>query len=304
MLQFLLRRLTISLLVALTVSIVSFSLLRFSGDLAAALAGENSTPEDIARVAAAYGLDRPFYIQYLDWAGSALSGDLGRSLFTREPVSDLILSRIGVTVGLAIPSLIFALLLAVPLGVVAAVWANSWIDRAALSLAVFGQAIPIFWLALVLIYVFAVVLRWLPVSGTDSVAHFILPITALGLTIMPSFMRITRAGMLEILSADFVRTARANGLHPFSVLFKHALRNAILPVVSLSAVQLGFLLGGSVIVETIFALNGVGYLAFQSIIRFDYPVVQSILIFLAFAYIFLTLMSDLINAKLDPRIRL
>jgi peptide/nickel transport system permease protein len=304
MIQFLLRRLTISLFVALTVSIISFSLLRLSGDLAVALAGDNSTPAEIARVAAAYGLDQPLYMQYLDWAGNALRGDLGRSLFTHEPVSDLILSRIGVTIGLAVPSLFVALLLAVPLGVLAAVNANSWIDRVALSLAVFGQAIPIFWFALVLIYIFAVVLRWLPVSGTDSVAHFILPITALSLTIMPSFMRITRAGMLEILSADFVRTARANGLHPLSVLFKHALRNAILPVVSLSAVQLGFLLGGSVIIETIFALNGVGYLAFQSITSFDFPVVQSILVFLSFAYIFLTLMSDLINAKLDPRIRL
>lgn len=304
MLKFFLRRFIIAVCVAVTVSIIGFCLLRLSGDLAAVLAGENASPEDIARIAVSYGLDRPFYIQYLDWVTSALSGDLGRSLFTNEPVSDLIMDRIGVTAGLAVASLLLALLIAVPLGVLAAVKANTWVDRAALVFSVAGQATPGFWLALLLILVFAVQLRWVPVSGSGTAAHFILPVITLAVSIMPSTMRITRAGMMEVLSSDYVRTARAKGLAPFKVLFKHALRNAILPVVSLAAVQLGLLLGGSVIVESIFALNGVGYLAFQSIVRVDFPVVQSILMFLACSYIILTLLSDLINAKLDPRVQL
>ena len=298
MLRFFVRRLIIALCVAITVSIIGFSLLRLSGDLASVLA------EDIARIAINYGLDRPFYIQYLDWVTSALRGDLGRSLFTSEPVSELIMDRIGVTGGLAISALILALLVAVPLGVLAAVKANTWWDRAALIFSVAGQATPNFWLALIFILVFAVQLRWVPVSGSGSIAHFILPVVTLAVSIMPSTMRLTRAGMMEVLSSDYVRTARAKGLSPFKVLFKHALRNAILPVVSLAAVQLGFLLGGSVIVESIFALNGIGYLAFQSIVRVDFPVVQSILVFLSCAYIVLTLLSDLINAKLDPRVQL
>jgi peptide/nickel transport system permease protein len=304
MLKFFLRRFIIAVCVAITVSIIGFCLLRMSGDLAAVLAGENASPEDIARIAASYGLDRPFYIQYLDWVTSALRGDLGRSLFTNEPVSGLIMDRIGVTAGLAIASLLLALLIAVPLGVLAAVKANTWVDRLALVFSVAGQATPGFWLALLLILVFAVQLRWVPVSGSGTLAHFILPVVTLAVSIMPSTMRITRAGMMEVLSSDYVRTARAKGLAPFKVLFKHALRNAILPVVSLAAVQLGLLLGGSVIVESIFALNGVGYLAFQSIVRVDFPVVQSILMFLACSYIILTLLSDLINAKLDPRVQL
>jgi peptide/nickel transport system permease protein len=304
MLKFFLRRFIIAVCVAITVSIIGFCLLRMSGDLAAVLAGENASPEDIARIAASYGLDRPFYIQYLDWVTSALRGDLGRSLFTNEPVSGLIMDRIGVTAGLAIASLLLALLIAVPLGVLAAVKANTWVDRAALVFSVAGQATPSFWLALLLILVFAVQLRWVPVSGSATLAHFILPVVTLAVSVMPSTMRITRAGMMEVLSSDYVRTARAKGLAPFKVLFKHALRNAILPVVSLAAVQLGLLLGGSVIVESIFALNGVGYLAFQSIVRVDFPVVQSILMFLACSYIILTLLSDLINAKLDPRVQL
>ena len=304
MTRFFIQRLSIALLVAVTVSIIGFSLLRLSGDLAAELAGEDATAEEIAEVARSYGLDRPLHIQYLRWARSALRGDLGRSLFTNEPVTELIFDRIGVTVRLAVFALIFALVISVPLGVFAAVRPNTWIDRSALALAVFGQAIPIFWFGLILIFLFGVVLRWTPISGSETLAHFILPTITLGVAVMPPFMRLTRTGMLEVLDSDFIRTARAKGLSPFSVLFKHALRNAILPVVSLSAVSLGFLLGGSVIVESVFALNGIGFLAFQSIVRTDFPVVQSILVIVSFSYIFLTLASDLVNARLDPRIRL
>ncbi len=302
--RFFVQRLGVAVLVAITVSIIGFALLRVSGDLAADLAGEDATPAEIAEVAALYGLDRPLHEQYLTWAANALGGDLGQSLFTNEPVMDLILERVGVTILLSLYSLVLALAIAIPLGVLAAIRANTSIDRAALGVAVFGQAIPNFWFGLILIYLFGVVLRWLPISGSSSFAHFILPTVALGTAVMPALMRLTRTGMLEVLEADFIRTARAKGLSPVAIFFKHALRNAILPVVSLSAVSLGFLLGGSVIVETVFALNGIGLLAYESILRSDFPVVQSILVFVSLAYIVLTLASDLINARLDPRIRL
>lgn len=304
MAQFLLHRLTISVLVAITVSIIGFSLLRLSGDLAAELAGEDATPQEIAETAKAYGLDRPFHIQYFDWAGKALQGDLGRSLQNNEPVVEMITERVGVTIRLAVYSLLLSLIIALPLGVIAAMKQNSWIDRIALSIAVFGQAIPNFWFALMLILLFGVTLQWTPISGSDSWQHFILPTVTLSTFSMPQFMRLTRTGMLDVLESDFIRTARAKGLSPTIVLWKHALRNAVLPVVSLAAVAFGFLLGGSFIVESIFALNGIGFLALNAIQTQDFPVVQSIVVFISFAYILLTLLSDLINAQLDPRIRL
>jgi peptide/nickel transport system permease protein len=302
--RFIGQRLSVALLVAITVSMIGFALLRISGDLAADIAGEDATPQEIAQIAKLYGLDQPLYVQYFDWAGKALTGDLGFSLFTNEPVVDLISERIEVTLLLAFYSLVLALAIAIPLGVLAAIMVNTWIDRFALGISVFGQAIPNFWFGLILIYVFGVMLRWLPISGSDSFSHYVLPTIALGTSVMPALMRLTRTGMLDVLDSDYIRTAWAKGLHPHVVFFKHALRNAILPVVSLAAVSLGFLLGGSVIVETVFALNGIGLLAYQSILRSDFPVVQSILVAVSFAYILLTLMSDVINARLDPRIRL
>jgi peptide/nickel transport system permease protein len=304
MLRFVLRRLQIALLVAVTVSIVGFSLLRASGDIALVLAGENAKPEEVVRISHAYGLDKPLYMQYLDWGGKALSGDLGRSLFTNESVTGLILDRLPVTIYVAVPALIISLLIAVPLGVLAAIRPNTWIDRLSLSFAVTGSALPSFWFGLMLIYLFGVILRWLPISGSDTWSHFVMPWITVAIGVIPLQMRLTRTGMLEVLSSDFIRTARAKGLSGASVMFKHALRNAILPVVSVAAVSLGFLLGNSLVVESVFALNGVGMLAYQSILRLDFPVVQSIIVFISFCYIFLTLMSEIINAKLDPRIGL
>jgi peptide/nickel transport system permease protein len=302
--RFLIRRLAVAVLVIVTVSFVGFSLLRLSGNLAAVLAGEGASPREVARVAAQYGLDRPFFIQYLDWAANALRGNLGKSLFSGESVSHLLATHIGVTATLALSSLALGLVIAIPLGVLAATRPNSWLDRASLTFAASGYAIPSFWFGLILIYIFGVRLRWLPTSGSDGWTHFVLPTIALGIATMPAIMRLTRAGMLDVLSADYVRTARAKGLRSLTVLYKHALPNAILPVVSISAAQLGMLLGGSVIIESVFALNGVGLLAFQAIANADFPVVQSILIFLSVVYVVLTLIAELINAKLDPRIRL
>jgi peptide/nickel transport system permease protein len=300
--RFLINRIYIAILVAITVSIVGFSLLRLSGDLAAELAGEEATPAEVAQVAKAYGLDRPLYQQYFTWLNAALHGDLGRSVFNNEPVIDLMAKRVGVTVKLAFYALILALVVSIPLGVLAAVRQNTWIDRTALGVVVFGQAVPNFWFALQLSLIFGVMLKWLPIIGSDTERHFILPSIALSVAVMPQIMRLTRTGMLDVLDSDFIRTARAKGLSPARVLFKHALRNAILPVVSLTAVSLGFLIGGSVVIENIFGLNGIGRLAFDAILNRDFPVVQSILIMVSVTYIVLTLLSDLINAQLDPRI--
>jgi peptide/nickel transport system permease protein len=300
---FLLRRLLLALLVAAFLSVIVFVLLRLSGDIAAVIAGPGATFEDIAAVRSAFGLDRPLLVQYVEWALAALRGDLGNSLFARQPVLPLIVDRLPVTVTLAFASLMLALFVAIPLGVVAALRPNSWLDRLALSLAVLGQAMPSFWFGLLLILVFGVQLQWLPISGSSSAAHFVLPAITLGYFAMPAIMRLTRAGMIDVLESDYIRTARAKGLRTGSVLFKHALRNAIVPVVALAAVQLGVLLGGSIIVETVFGLNGVGQLAYESIQRADFPVLQAVVLIVSLVYVLLTLLADLLNAWLDPRIR-
>jgi peptide/nickel transport system permease protein len=303
MLAFTLKRLLIALLVAVTVSIISFSLLRLSGDLAQALAGPSSTAADVEAVRQAYGLDQPLAAQYLDWARKALRGDFGTSFFFKEPVAAMIAARLPVTMTLGLSALAFALVIAIPLGVVAALRPNSWIDRLALTISVFGQALPSFWFALMLMILFGLKLRWLPISGTGTWQHYVMPAIALGYYGMPAFMRLTRAGMIEVLASDYIRTARAKGLRTPTVLFKHALRNAIIPVVAVAAVQFGFFLGGSIVIESVFALHGVGYLGLESISRADFPVVQAIVLILASIYIVLTLLADLLNAFLDPRIR-
>ena len=303
MLRFLAGKLVEAVLVCITVSVITFALTHWTGDLAIAIGGMDASREETERLRTTYGLDRPVVLQYLDWAGRALHGDFGISFFSKEDVFQLILSRLPVTVVLAFLSLGLGLLIAVPLGVFAATRPGSWIDRVALSLAVLGQAMPSYWSALLLILLFGVQLQILPISGTDSWLNFVLPTLALGWFVMPVLMRLARAGMIDVLAADYVRTARAKGLPRRVVLFKHALRNAIMPVVAVAAVQLGFLLGGSIVVESVFALNGVGLLAWNAIQRSDFPVVQAIVLIVAFLFVFLNLLADLINAFLDPRIR-
>ncbi len=303
MLSYAIKRLGVAVLVAITVSLVTFSLLHLSGDPAMALAGESATQEDIENIRRVYGYDRPLVVQYLSWLKGALTGDLGRSHYLKTEVAGVIFDRLPTTMTLGACALAFALLLSIPLGVVAAMRPNTLIDRFALSLAVVGQALPSFWFALILIFWLGVAWRLLPITGTDSWLNFIMPSVALGYYITPGVMRLTRAGMLEVLSSDYIRTARAKGLRPVTVLFKHALRNAIIPVVSLAAVQFGFMLGGSIVIETIFAINGLGFLAWESIQRADLPMMQAIVLVLACFYIMLTFLADMLNAFLDPRIR-
>jgi peptide/nickel transport system permease protein len=303
MLAYILKRLGIAVLVALTVSALTFSMIYLAGDPATALAGENATAADIARIRVAYGYDRPIIVQYADWLWRAVQGDFGRSHYLGEPVATVIFERLPTTMLLGLFALVFALVLSIPLGVLAAIRPNSLIDRTALTIAVIGQAMPSFWFALTLMLWLGVYWRLLPITGSDSWLNFVMPAIALGYYITPAVMRLTRAGMLDVLSADYIRTARAKGLRPMTVLFKHALRNAIIPVVSLAAVQFGFMLGGSIVIETIFAINGLGFLAWESILRADLPMMQAIVLVLSVFYIILTLVADMLNAWLDPRIR-
>jgi peptide/nickel transport system permease protein len=303
MLAYITKRLGLAVLVALTVSILAFMLLYLSGDPALAIAGEGARQVDIDMVRKTYGFDQPIIVQFGNWLFKIVQGDLGQSIYFKTEVGTLIFTKLKTTMLLAVYSLTFALIISVPLGVLAAIYKNSWIDRLCLGVAVVGQAMPNFFFALILIMLFSISWRMLPVSGSGTWQHFVMPSIALGYYAAPAFMRLIRAGMIEVLSADYIRTARAKGLPTSSVVFKHALRNAIVPVVALAAVQLGFLLGGSVVIETIFALDGLGYLAYQSIIQKDFPVTQVIVLLLSVIYILLTLASDVANAWLDPRIR-
>jgi peptide/nickel transport system permease protein len=304
MLAFTLKRLGLAVLVALAVSALAFLLLRASGDVAVALAGEGARAEDIENIRHIYGLDRPLLLQFVDMLAKMLQGDFGQSLYFKTDVLDLVLDKLPTTVILALSSLVFALAVSLPLGVLAALHPNSWIDRLCLVLAVIGQALPNFFFALILIMVLAVTFQLLPVSGSESWANFVMPTIALGYYVAPAFMRLVRAGMIEVLASDYVRTARAMGLSRMNVVLRQALRNALVPVVALAAVQLGFLLGGSVVIETIYALDGLGYLAYQSISHLDLPVTQAIVVLLSFMYVGLTLSADLANAWLDPQLRL
>jgi peptide/nickel transport system permease protein len=303
MLPFILKRLGLAFLVALTVSFISFSLLFLAGDPAASLAGETASGEDIETIRRVYGFDRPMLVQYFEWLFNALRGDFGESYYFKLPVSTLIGDRLSVTMTLGLCGITFALLTAVPLGVVAAIRPNSIIDRLALFISVAGQAMPSFWFGMILIVIFGIKLGWLPPSGASTWRHFIMPTIVLGYYAMPAIMRLTRAGMLEVLNSDYIRTARAKGASEGRVLFKHALRNAIIPVVSLAAVQMGFMLGGSIVVESVFALHGAGYLAWESIARNDLPTVQALILIFSMFYIIFTFLADVLNAWLDPRMR-
>lgn len=300
---FVFKRTLIALSVALTISVLCFSLLQLSGDLALSIGGPEATAEQVEQIRIEYDLDRPVIEQFTTWIWGAVQLDFGRSYYYQSEVMDLVVERLPVTMTLGMLALAIALGVSIPLGVVAALKRGSWIDRAAMAIAVTGQAMPNFWFGLTLIILFAVKLQWFPAAGSDSWQGFVLPAIALGYYATPAMMRLTRSGMLEVLEADYIRTARAKGLRTGTVIFKHALRNAVIPVVALAAVELGFMLGGSVVIETVFSLRGLGQLAWNAISRNDYPVVQAIVLIIALFYIVLTLIADILNAVLDPRLR-
>ena len=303
MVGFLLRRLTLALLVCMTVLVVSFALTRLSGDVAVSMAGPNASLQDVETIRRDFGFDRPLPMQFLSWLGDALRGDLGRSFLYHAPVSGLIAARLPITLTLGLIGLAIAVVVAIPLGILAGLREGSLLDRGLMVVALLGQAMPSFWLGLLLVIWFGLRLHWLPISGVQTWQGYVMPGIVLAFSAIPALMRLTRGGMIDALASDYVRTARAKGLSSGRIVLGHALRNAAMPVVAIAAVQLGFMLGGSVVIESVFAVHGVGYLAWESISKNDFPVVQAVVMVLAVIFIVLTLLADLLNAVLDPRLR-
>jgi peptide/nickel transport system permease protein len=243
-------------------------------------------------------------VRYAEWAGGLLRGDFGESYYWNKPVAELVVDRAPNTLKLALLSLTVTIVIAIPLGILAALNPNTGIDRAALSVAVSAQAIPNFWLGLLMIILFSVTFPIFPVSGDATLWHFVLPAFVLGASSVPAVMRLTRTGMIEVMESDYIRTARAKGYRGSELVRRHALRNAILPVISVLAVQLGHKFSGSVITETIFAINGLGRLALESILGSDIPTVQILIFVFALVFVVMNLVADILNAFLDPRLRI
>lgn len=302
---FLVRRILLTVPVLLGVATLVFSLIHLvPGDPAQAMLGDGASPQDIAELRTSLGLDRPLPAQYAAFMKSAVTGDLGRSFRTGQPVTQMIAERVPATAELALAAMTVAILLAIPLGIVAAVWKNTWADHAAMTFSLAGISIPNFWLGPLLAIVFAVELGWLPVSGRGTLAHLVLPAVSLGLALSAILARMTRASLLEELGELYVRAARSRGVSPAAAVLRHALRNSLVPLVTIVALQFGAVLTGAVITETIFAWPGIGRLLIQSIGFRDYPMVQGCILLIAVTYVSVNLLTDILYGVLDPRIRL
>jgi len=311
-LVYLLKRLLATIPVMGVVALFVFSLLYLSpGDPAAVIAGDIATEEDIARIRAKLGLDQPYLVRFGTWLWALAHGDLGVSIFTNLPVAQLIGQRIEPTVALTVCTLIVAVVVAVPIGVIAAWRAGTWIDRCVMGFAVLGFSLPVFVFAYLLIMLFSIQLEWLPVQGYVSITegfwpflrHMILPSVALGTVYMALIARITRASMLEVLSQDYIRTAQAKGLASHDVLIGHALKNAAVPIVTIIGIGLALLISGVVVTETVFAIPGIGRLTVDAILRRDYPIIQAVTLLFSAAYVLVNLAVDMSYTLLDPRIR-
>jgi len=310
--QFVARRLLATVPLLFFVSVVVFSFVHvLPGDPAVLFLGEEATPETLAQFRARLGFDRPLVAQYVEWLGRALRGDLGRSLRTNQPVAEAILQRLPVTLELLGAALAVSLAIAIPAGIVSAVKRNSGVDLASTVFALIGFSLPNFWLGLILIYVFALLLRWLPPSGfvpwpaiADNARSLILPALTLGTALAALVTRQLRSGMLEVLRQDYVRTAQAKGLSQGVVVGKHALKNALIAVVTVIGLQIGGLLGNTIITESLFALPGIGRLMIDAVFSRDFFIVQGVVLFLAVGYVLSNLIVDVLYSYLDPRIRL
>ena len=305
MLRYLVRRLLLTIPVLLGVATLVFSLIHLvPGDPAQAMLGDGASPQDIAELRTSLGLDRPLLEQYVTFLRHAIGGDLGRSFRTGQPVTTMIVERVPATAELAVAAMFVAVLIAIPLGVVAAVWRGTAADYGAMTFALAGVSIPNFWLGPLLAIVFAVELGWLPVSGRGTLAHLILPSVSLGLALSAILARMTRASLLDELRELYVRAAQARGVSRVVAITLHALRNSMVPLLTIVALQFGAVLTGAVITETIFAWPGIGRLLIQSIGFRDYPMVQGCILLIAVTYVTVNLVTDLMYGVLDPRIRL
>jgi peptide/nickel transport system permease protein len=331
MLRYIIRRFFTIIPVLLGVSILVFSLIRLiPGDPATVMLGERATPESVARVRQQLGLDKPIHEQYLLYLGRVLHGDLGTSVLRQEPVTQELIRRFPATLELTIAAILFALLVGIPSGIISAVRRGSWIDSFSMLVALTGLSMPIFWLGLMLSFFFAVLLHWLPTSGrltattlyepttnlvifdsliqanptllADGLRHLILPAIALGTIPMAIIARMTRSSMLETLGQDYIRTAQAKGLHQRVVVLRHALRNSLLPIITVIGLQVGILLSGAILTETIFAWPGIGRWIVDAIYARDYPIVQGVTLFIAGMFVFVNLSVDILYSIVDPRI--
>ncbi len=312
MFSYIIRRMLATIPVMGVVAIFVFSLLYLSpGDPAVIIAGDTATLDDIARIRQKLGLDQPFYVQFGTWVWNLLHGDLGISIFTNLPVMTLIKQRIEPTVALTISTLLVTIPIAIPLGVIAAWKAGTWIDRVVMVFAVAGFSIPGFVLAYILIFTFSIGLDLLPVQGYTSIrdgfgafaSHMVLPSLTLGLFYAALVARITRASMLDVLSQDYVRTAQAKGLSNHEVLIGHALKNAAVPIATIIGIGIALLISGVVITETVFAIPGIGRLVVDAILRRDYPIIQGVILMFSAWYVLVNLAVDISYTLFDPRIR-
>jgi peptide/nickel transport system permease protein len=312
MLPYVVRRVLATIPVMAVVALFVFSLLYIApGDPAAVIAGDQATPADVERIRQSLGLDRPFLVQFGEWVWNIVHANLGTSMFTGLPVTKMIAQRIEPTLSLMAVTLVFAVAVAVPLGVVAAWRAGTFVDRAIMAFAVFGFSVPVFVVAYLLAFVFALKLEWLPVQGYTPLSeglwpwldNLILPAVALGCVYIALIARITRASMLEVLAQDYIRTARAKGIGQPGILFIHALKNASVPIVTVIGIGIALLIGGAVVTESVFVIPGLGRLTIDAILRRDYPVIQGVVVLFSFVYVLVNLLIDLLYTVLDPRIR-
>jgi peptide/nickel transport system permease protein len=306
------RRLLATIPVMLIVALVVFLLLHLTpGDPAAIIAGDYARPEDIERIRKNLGLDRPLYVQFFSWLGRVVTGDLGVSIFSDLPVSKLIGQRLEPTIALYISTIIFAVLVAIPLGTIAAYKAGTLVDRAVMAFAVLGFSVPVFVIGYVLMYFFSLKLGWFPVQGYKPIGEgfwpflrsITLPTLALGIVYVALIARITRASVLEILTEDYIRTAKAKGLDDANLLVRHALRNAAVPIVTIIGIGVALLIGGVVVTESVFNIPGLGRLTIDAVLRRDYPIIQGVILVFSGIYVFVNLFIDILYTFLDPRIR-
>ena len=312
MLAHIFRRIAATIPVMVIVALFVFSLLYIApGDPAAVIAGEQASPEDVEKIRRGLGLDRPFLSRFGEWSWHILQADLGTSMFTGLPVTQLIVQRLEPTLSLMVVTLILAVSIAVPMGVMAAWKAGTWVDRGLMAFAVLGFSVPVFVVGYVLAYVFALELDWLPVQGYTPLSagfwpwleNLVLPAIALGCVYIALIARITRASMLEVLQQDYIRTARSKGMGQSGILFVHALKNAAVPIVTVIGIGVALLIGGAVVTESVFAIPGLGRLTIDAIVRRDYPVIQGIVLLFSLVYVLVNLAVDVIYTLLDPRIR-
>ncbi len=313
MTTYIIKRLFLLVPVLLGVSLTTFLLLRLTpGDPATSILGVQATPVEVARIRKALGLDKPWYVQYGIWLGNIFQGDLGVSYQSKKPVAELVRQRFPATLELTVAALLFSTLLAIPIGILTAIKRNTAADHAFTSFGLFGISMPDFWFAILLILVFSLYLGWFPASGRSPWAagigkyfkHLVLPALALGLFNIGALMRFTRSSMLEVIGQDYIRTARAKGLSENRVVLHHALRNALIPTITVLGLQIGYALGGSVIIEQVFAWPGIGWLALTAINQRDYPVVMAVVLINALVFVLSNLIVDVLYTWVNPRIRI